>query len=462
MKMDFIRLLRCPYCGDTFNYFHYGIDQFQNDYAMLKCQCDEFPVIADIPILKSGKLGNFGESREDLVNLIKDNRFEEALFSLVITRPLIPNLSPKFLCRISRTIKNDSIDKAIHKIMLPKWKDARAKLFIEISHKPSVKEMLMFYFEGEGVFRKDFFDYFFYRFSQPRHLTVLGFLQAIKKENGPVIELACGFGHMTHEITKWANGSLVIGIDRIFFLLYVAKKLISPEAQYICYDASSDLPFEDNTFCAAVVIDGIHYFDHKPLVIREIKRVMLNKGVLMLICSRNAKLKYSYAGRPMTADGYSKLLGNMHHRIVPDREVVASYLLKQGPDLAHQRPFEMFENEPLISIIASDDESKFYTYPSFTRWPHGEGMLNVNPLFTPVHVSDNNLVLLQRSFPSEFWENDNELCKKYLPEKIFVNKNVLSLSEDAHNEYLDENLIHRFVMLNLPKNYYRFEETDNF
>ena len=78
------------------------------------------------------------------------------------------------------------------------------------------------YFRKSGLKMMHAYDYFVFRFGQPRHLVSLSLASLIRQPNKPILDLACGFGHLTRSLVQQAEGQQVIGVDRNFFGLYVA------------------------------------------------------------------------------------------------------------------------------------------------------------------------------------------------------------------------------------------------
>jgi ubiquinone/menaquinone biosynthesis C-methylase UbiE len=99
--------------------------------------------------------------------------------------------------------------------------------------------------------RRDPYSYYAFCFGQPRHLTALSLASLIDTPDKPVLDLACGYGHITRHLLPRAQDQPVIGVDHNFFSLYVAKGWMAPKAAYVCAGAEGPLPFPDDTFSTA-------------------------------------------------------------------------------------------------------------------------------------------------------------------------------------------------------------------
>ncbi len=446
--------LRCPFCGDRLSYKYLGTDRFDNRYGLLISGCGEFPVIADIPILHMGVIGNRGESVQDVVAKIKSGEFEQALISMMVPTPNIPiRKTGKYKRAANVLINLVSRNKGVNSKQ--EIIDRSINRFIEICNEPTVEELLRFFFLENGFGKDTHFIFFFYRYGLPRHITTLGALPVINNTEMPILELGCGCGHITREILKRVNNSPVVGIDKSFFALFIAKKMMATEADFICYDVNNGIPFDNNAFYATIIVDGIHYIGQKFNAIREMKRVVSERGVIFLISSRNAKIQFKDAGFPLIPEGYSNLIGTLPHRIISDKDIVQSYLKNEGLNLEEQIPFEDLYNEPLLTIVASQDESVFRSYKLADNYTFLSNNPSLNPIYRPTETEDKDRLLLLRTMPPAYYENDSIDCSLYLPEKLYIDKKYYSGIKINHNYPLYRELLDKFVLLDLPDNYYK-------
>jgi len=98
---------------------------------------------------------------------------------------------------------------------------------------------------------------------------------------GRVLDLACGTGLVAREVSATEGiRSGIFGVDFSPEMLSVARK-VAAEASGIRFtlaDAAS-LPFPDGTFDAVLCQQGLQFFADRPLVLREIGRVLRSGGV---------------------------------------------------------------------------------------------------------------------------------------------------------------------------------------
>ena len=169
-------------------------------------------------------------------------------------------------------------------------------------------------------------------FAQPRHLAGLSLASLFPDSAKPILDLACGFGHYMHYWLTRRPGRPVIGIDRNFFQVYVAKARVAPDADFICSEADRRLPFRSETFCGVFCSDAFHYFLGRWQCASEMKRVTERRGVIILSRFGNREIE-PREGYELTVDGYSRLFDGLHGRVVSEEELLRGYVKKMGPQL---------------------------------------------------------------------------------------------------------------------------------
>jgi SAM-dependent methyltransferase len=339
----------------------------------------------------------------------------------------------------------------MHWRALREWRNQAAALLMDRGPEVTVGTLLSFYFGDQ----RENYNYFYYRFGQPRYLVALSFASIIQQPTKPILDLACGYGHLTRSLVQRACGQPVIGIDSSFFGLYMAKHWIAPEAEYVCCTADSALPFPDDTFSVAFSSDAFHYFVNKASVMRELKRLTRRDGLILVVWVHNALVRRPYDGHPLPPEGYRALLADIPHRLVADRDVLARYRHKLGPALAHADDPSHLAQAPLLSLVASHRQEVFRDYGPFQDWPHAAGRLGLNPLYAAEERDGSGTVHLRRTFPSAFYEDEHAECRDYLPETVAVPRDVWTKLQEGKRASGLEGLIEQCVALGMPERYRR-------
>jgi trans-aconitate methyltransferase len=115
------------------------------------------------------------------------------------------------------------------------------------------KALSLLFLEGNSWVEN--FNYLFCRYSQPRHLEALSFSRCLSEEDVPILDLACGMGHMTWHLSCQQGAGNVLGLDDQFVLLCLAQ-FVSLEASFICGFVDSRLPIAERVLGAVYCSDA--------------------------------------------------------------------------------------------------------------------------------------------------------------------------------------------------------------
>jgi SAM-dependent methyltransferase len=442
MDSSWLDWLRCPFCGGRL--CPSGTDQATHapGYDVLSCWCSRYPVVAGIPILKRGP----DSAIEKLTALIDNGQYLEALLAAIA--PADPVLAPAWMSLLPSIREMRWLKHLAHQRALRRWREQAAALVTGQGGRVTAGELFNLSFK-----RREAYNYFYFRFGQPRHLIALSFASLIHQPKKAILDLACGCGHITRSLVQRAKGQPVIGVDNSFFGLYIAKHWIAPEAEYVCYTADSSLPFPNGAFSVVFCSDAFHYFAHKATVVWEFERLTQHDGLLILPRIHNALVRQPHDGQPLPPEGYQALMADIPHRLVADSDVLAGYRHKRGPSLARPDNMRHLAQAPHLSMVASHRKEVFRDYGPFEDWPHAGGRLGVNPLFHVEEREESGYVHLRRLFPSVFYEEQHAACKDYLPETVKIPSDLwANLSNGTRGPEL-ERLIEQCVAIGMPERY---------
>ncbi len=144
-----------------------------------------------------------------------------------------------------------------------------------------------------------------------------------RRTGGPVLDVGCGAGHLTWALTEHTDAP-VIGVDGLFFALYVAKTRIAPAADFVCGELES-LPLADGTVGGIWASDVLHAVNRKVQVARELARVATEGSWGAVVGLAVAGHDHEYPGRPLSLEGYRRLLPD-DATLVADDALVDGYL----------------------------------------------------------------------------------------------------------------------------------------
>jgi SAM-dependent methyltransferase len=409
--------------------------------------------VAGIPILKRGPIGSQGHTIDDVVAMIDSGRFREALMAVLLPpSPPAPCLASRWIQCVPKVKGSWRLKRWSHQRSEPHWREQAARFLLDEGQSRTACELFEFFFRRSHL-NDEHYNYFAYRFGQPRHLAALSLAGIINGPTKPLLDLGCGFGHVTRSLVPRSNGQPVFGLDSLFFTLYIAKHWIAPQAHYVCCDGEVSLPFSDGELGAVFCSDAFHDFTCKTSSIREAKRVTQGGGVIIVVSMRNSHVKHLHSCYTLPPEACADLVADWPHRIVAETRVLTNYLGGRGPDLASQVDMATLTHEPMVTIVASQDDAIFKKYERFSLWPHGEGQLAINPLYVQETADHDGWVRLRRTFPSAFYEEENEGCKAYLPETAELSPPMrIDLAANQLSSGIEQ-LLARCVVLGMPQRY---------
>jgi SAM-dependent methyltransferase/uncharacterized protein YbaR (Trm112 family) len=483
---EVVGLLSCPYCtamlriGAVVQETPAGVE-----YGLMVCDsCGfKYPIVAGILVVggPNDRLDAREEASADLV--IRGPRVGELVAMLegkdaagalnLLLNPsalrgdLFPNLDAFDRAArpsLSRTVAT-SLDRklgrryrglrrlarrAVARVALPK---ARARLGAHLAQRggdlAAVDVLDLYYRRYSGA---EVSNYFLYRFGQPRHLTALGLGAVLDANDGPLLDLACGVGHLTHFFTASRPGRRVFGLDRDFFRLFVAKRYVAPAAEFICMPADGAVPFHDGAMSAIFTSDAFHVFLHRALLLREMRRVLSERGLIALACFGNAEVQ-PREGYELNVAGYRRLFADLDHVLMGEDAMVTSYLEKRTPDLTRADSDEVLARQKWLSVIAAQSRKAFAASRAFAKFPHAEGRLHLNPIYAVDARSPSGDLDLRLEFPSEWYRFENGSYLRYAPEKVRVGGDVIRALESRQPHPALDDLVRRFVVIGMPERY---------
>ena len=446
--------LICPHCRTLLKPAPTEDGNNESDYTILTCECYAYPVVADIPILRQGVVGSAKETADDIVAFIRAGAYDDALRTMLMpAAPRSPALAPDWLKSLPSIKGLNAVKYQAHRRAIDGWREEVSNFLLQPTESLTACEFMKGYLGQHLEERQNTYDYFAYRFGQPRHLVALSFTSLIDQPTAPILELTCGCGHITRGLLKQADGQPVVGLDLSFFALYVAKNWVAPKAIYLYGDLDHPLPFEDNVFSAVSSTDGFHYVANKSDSVQEIRRVVRPDGLILINVLRNAHIEYEFAGQPVRAEDYKDLVADIPHRLVGDGAVLERYLRRQGPSLENQADLHHLRDEPLVSLVASEEAEIFHDHDTFEDWPHALGSLRLNPLYQIIEDKASGKTYLERTFPSAFYKEDNIDALNYLPQRQAVSATFF---DDLHHQRRTDEIeafISSCVVLSMPARY---------
>lgn len=432
MKLAFLDLLECPYCGDGFRLDNAVFVESEVISGTLVCGCDRFPIIAAIPVILKG----LSERVRATVSCRPDS---EAILEMMLSEQADP-----FWLRASRVLGRQPGLRALGTSvthLLERRRANRLANLVETGGANSDLLKLMVGLTGNP----EFGFYLYYKLGQPRHLTALAMGEVIDTGTGPVLDVGCGPGQITGYLQARAGGHSVIGCDRSFSLLYIARHWVAPYADYVCCDVESPLPFKDRQFATITSFDAFHHVRNKLRLVQEFARVGTAASLCCLGSVRNALAEHDFHDEFITPDLFARLAGARPYRLVSDAAILERYLQGHGPDLSSSESMVSLRRAELMTLVLADTPERLKAYGAFGVWPHARGVLGPNPLYT-VTAETGDRVHLRLRFPSAHYEIENRACLRYMPETAELSTEVYRLLQAQSVEYGEQEELDALAM----------------
>lgn len=456
--------LRCPRCRESLD-FRASTSQplAGGSFGLLQCPCSTYPVLDGIPVLRAGRVDQQdhitgrtevdGPTVEHLVQLLERDRCLEALVEMLAFPPPIPfglGDRPGFRLPFTRG--------PWPHLALAARRAEVAAMLDDLDLLTAQDWMELAYRRSSNRITGELFAYFFARFGQPRFLATLSLVHALPDDPRPVLDLACGYGHVMHHLAERQRPTDVVGVDRNFFQLWVGRRYIAPGQTFICTDEITSLPFDDDAFAASMCGDAFHYFPDQQSTLDEMRRVA-QADTVVLDRIGNALLEPRDSDHERDPAGYLELLRGAPARVVSEDELIAGYLSDFGPQLGEEREPEELDWHKWLSIVSSQDTALFCDHQELDGDlpPHAAGTLTISPLFA-VH-EEGDEVCLSFSFPSTWYafENSGMLSYTSAGERLTRDDYARLLAGDPHEL---EDYVRRFVVLGMPARYRRSPGAD--
>jgi len=481
-------MLRCPRCGeiivrDTI------IQETDNEmeWGTLHCNsCDsKYPVAFGIPIMMPSN--SYLDANEndittsslqkgilvsDVIREIEQGEIEKVKHDLLIYRR--PRASKNGIPRLDGTLNLDNklsrflphtLVKMAGKsnLQFVYWVLARLsfqdrrlrkkeeKVFEKLLEDTSAIDFIYHYYHQ--LMHSPIYNYFTYRFGQPRYLVALSLLSTLPEDQKPILDLACGTGHLIHYLTYRNSQQPVVGLERNFIKLYLAKEFIAPKGDFFCAEADQPLPFGNDTFSGVYCSDAFTYFTYISNSVREMKRIVNKDGVILITRVASPSIPERIGDLRMTPFQLKSYFDDMQHIVVGEDELLERYIQKFGPDLSTDLSAREFNKIGWMSIAATHRKNYFRDYGQFNDWPHVLGRLNLNPLYNEDGKDEKGKIILKFQFPSEWYEYENHNWMKYAPKTILLSQSTMeSISKGTRTPEVND-LISKFVVLGMPQHY---------
>jgi SAM-dependent methyltransferase len=420
MKLDLLAELRCPFTGGPFEVD--AVDQEGDElrHGVLRSEIGVYPVVAGIPILRRDL-----EGMDVVVDRVRAGDLDGAA-----RRAAFAEIRPSGLGRVGTWLADTDRLRPLGRRV-----EARHHDHLDVQATPLTdpasgpRELFQLAYRDLHLRNPEVYEYNWHRFTLPRQLAALAVAEWAPRR-GPVLDLACGAGHLT-----WALGQAlgpdvpIIGIDGLFFPLYVAKTRLAPHAEFVCGELES-LPFRDGSMGGIWASDVFHVLSRKAQTARELARVRQADAWGAMIWLAVADTDHRQPARPLSLDGYRRLVPDGAAFLAGDA-LLDRYRSGRAADRADVGDID---SSPTATVLW-DPRDEAHDGRSFDGWPHARGRLGPNTLY-----EEDGDGLLHLRLPTEAFAREHHAIRSYLPA-------TARLTDDR------DALVEQFVLLGYPDGY---------
>jgi SAM-dependent methyltransferase len=280
----------------------------------------------------------------------------------------------------------------------------------------------------------------------------MALVQRFAASDKPVLDIACGYGHFEHYLTRRRRSTPAIGVDINFYQLWGAKKWVAPDAWFVCCDAGAGLPFKSDTFSGAVCSDAFMLIPEKAMVVKEVDRVApMRPAIYARVGSRGVSPPNPRHGGELRPEEYWDLFGRDRCRYFVDDALWKDYLMRRNPLSRAPVPLEDLRWEKYLSYVTYSEALS----PSGEEdgvWCHGIGNLVLNPA---IDITDDEPDALHTEFMfrSAWGAYEDSDMMAYTERWGKVDKAELRAALADPGSTAAANLLERFVLIGAPPGY---------
>jgi uncharacterized protein YbaR (Trm112 family) len=414
MRLELLDILRCPFCGGTLGLVEDGFVNRRDDEILdgiLGCHCCAFPIVDGIPVI------HLSESAAAARLHLEAGRAD-------LARRMLFGLSD---------------GAAGHFEALADLPDATYR---------DIVEALGPHFEG---------GYFLYRFTDPTYLIAHAVARAVAGavlgNGGRAVDLCGGSGHLTRALLPLSTPPPVLA-DLHYSKVWLGRRFTAPGCEGVCCDGNAPLPFERGAFRFAVCSDAFHYIWTKRLFASEMLRIADaadGRSAAVVTHTHNARQWNPSAGMPLPPGAYRALFPDIPTRLFGETALLADIVGGDGIDLRRNESDDELNGEQALTLVASRDPHVFSRH-RVAQPSEAAGEFRVNPLYAA--AADGRSVTLTLSFPSREYEEEYAACRRYLPERAVVDRDVLSALPARTLPAALAGLARQRVIVDVPERYY--------
>ena len=216
------------------------------------------------------------------------------------------------------------------------------------------------------------------------------------------------------------------------------------------------MPFARGAFSLAMCTDAFMFIWTKRQFVNEMERLVDASGAVLIGHAHNERVWSPSHGQPLPPEGYAALFETIEPRLFAEARLFAD-VVNGGPlDLSrHDSPADL-ERDSALTIVASRLPGVYarHAVPIPTA---AAGEFRVNPLYVPAEdaaAAASPGTRLRLRFPSDGLRAGVRRLPEYLPEEVTLDPAAMAALATGRVSPAIADLVHRKVIVDLPKRYY--------
>ncbi|MBA3478004.1 MAG: methyltransferase domain-containing protein [Lautropia sp.] len=414
-------------------------------------------MIDDVPVLMKGRVGVFshwndgalhtGPSAPELVAALERGATGEALLDcLVFPRkyPLQGRLSRAGLWPSSLSAK----------VGLAQTRSGLRRLIAGSTDGVLAQDLFNFFHSRRSGNNPYLAEYFLNRFVMPRYLSAMSLVQRFGADDKPVLDIACGYGHIEHYLTRRRRSTPAIGIDFNFFQAWGARHWVAPDAWFVCCDAGARLPLKADSCAGAVCSDAFMCLPDKKLLVDEVERVAPGRPAIF------ARVGNKGVGPPNPPHGgelqpgeYWDLFGRDRSRYFPDALLWKDYLIRRNPLEREPVPLADLRWEKYLSFV-KNPQALSPQGEEEGVWCHGVGRLALNSVLS-ITAEDPDALATEFMYRTIWGAYEDADMMGYTERRGRIDKGELRQALADPDGEAAFRLVGRFALVGVPERYSR-------
>jgi ubiquinone/menaquinone biosynthesis C-methylase UbiE len=292
MHKDLLKELRCPYCTGEFNLtIDLKPDGDHVHYGSVECNCFEFPIVDGVLLLSLTQ--GYGGSED---KLFPYESFLAAVIAFIHTNNLagleawIRQHSPI----LGQLMYDEDLSFADFNVEFTRQFNTHNVHYLDEQKRQygvigqAKGEGLPLDEKGESIYPQNFEDmlnqkmasggnFYIKRYFDSSVSVTRNFLLN-NKPNDYLLSLCFGQGVFENVAREHIAADKLISIDAQLINIFMTKRFIHPEGQYICHDLYFPLPFRDDFLSGVFASTCLPELVNQAQVVREIARVARPDG----------------------------------------------------------------------------------------------------------------------------------------------------------------------------------------